>query len=108
MIAAMTNLGLACKWFSERGDTDRHRMICLQKDSSNPDELEGAEHNDLFKVINELRTARYTDDVNDFIQARLKYQAIYGKYVSYLDKILFYLEQWAIRVQLIDYRENSI
>lgn len=104
MIAAMTNMGLACKWFSER-ESDEHRIIILQMDSANPDEMNGAEHNDLFKVINELRGSRYTQDVNDFIQARLKYQAMYGKYIAYLDKILFYLEQWRIKVKLEDYKQ---
>lgn len=105
MVAAMTNLGLACRWFIDRNAKDATRQVWLQRDFVNPDEIENREHNDLFSAVRNLHNHLY-GNIYQYRQDRLKYQAFYGDYVKYLDRIIDYLIRYKITVKLTDYKEN--
>lgn len=104
MVAAMTNLGMACRWFIDRQQKDGIKQIAIQRDFTNPDELAGNEHNDLFKAVSNLHNHLF-GNVYQYRQDRLKYQAFYGDYVRYLDRIIDYIIEWQIHIKLIDYKE---
>lgn len=76
MIAAMTNLGYACKWLVdckiERGN------VCIMSDRDGQDFRYGAEHSELFTAIHSEK---------DYQENRLKYEIFFGRYVRFLDRI---------------------
>lgn len=89
MIAAITNLGLACKWLIDdnitRGD------VTLITDQDGKDVRYGGEHNDLFAAIHSKP---------EYINNRGKYALFYGKHVTWLDRIRDYadLNEIAFRI----------
>lgn len=107
MIASMVNLGQACRWFHDRQGAGTVRIIALQRDTANKGEMLGAEHNDLYNAVSNLHNHLY-GNIYQYRQDRLKYQAFYGDYVKYLDKIIDYLVRWKIAVKLVDYKEDLI
>lgn len=76
MYAAMTNLGKACRWLVDC-KVDRG-AVCIVSDQDGKDKRYGGEHDDLFEAIYDPR---------EYQRNRAKYSLIYGKYVSYLDRI---------------------
>lgn len=76
MIAAMTNLGYACKWLTE--ERVSRGAICILKDQDGKDQKYGGEHDDLFEAVHSQ---------TDYDDNRIKYSLIYGRHVSYLDRI---------------------
>lgn len=76
MIAAMTNLGYACRWFADT-QTDRG-VIVIVSDTDGKDVRFSGEHNELFKAIHSKI---------DYLDNRSKYHLIYGRYVGFLDRI---------------------
>lgn len=76
MIAAITNVGKACRWFFDN-KTGRGTIVIVS-DQDGKDYRYGGEHNDLFEAIHSQ---------SDYQKNRLKYSIIYGKHVAYLDRI---------------------
>lgn len=76
MYAAMTNLGYACRWLNDA--LASRGAVCIVSDRDGRDVKFGGEHDDLYNAIHSQ---------NDYQRNRTKYGLIYGKYLSYLDRI---------------------
>lgn len=85
MVAAMINLGRACRWLTDK-DVMRGEVVIVT-DTDGLDKRYAGEHNDLYNAIH--TRSGYRD-------SRAKYRSFYGDYIKYLDKIRSLADQWEI------------
>lgn len=87
MIAAMTNLGLACRYLvdnrCERGE------VCIVSDKDGKDHRYGSEHDYLYEAVHSHK---------DYQENRTKYALFWTNHVKYLDRIREYADIWELQI----------
>lgn len=94
MIAAIINVGMACKWISDLNAP--RSSIVIATDLDGKDMRYDGEHNKLYDCI----SSRQNFQLN-----RPKYKAFYGDYIRYLDRLRYLVECYEIPLVLgtVDY-----
>ncbi len=78
LIAAICNLGFACKWFADRATlgTEEFRLVKIPTDQDGPDHRFDGEHDTLYALL---------FPANDYQSRRL--HSLYAEYMKYLNRI---------------------
>jgi hypothetical protein len=87
MIAAITNLGCACRHIAD--NNIKHPLIVIITDA---DTVKGKEHQELYEIVGK--------PYSDYLQLRGKLVNFYGDKIRYLDKIERYITEWKIKIEL--------